>query len=308
MTSCVFPPRLMLPSSDLLREFMAGQHLVEGARRRALAVSVADPLPARSWTSGNVIVEVDGELPPHGSHLQEMTRRNVAGGAQCLVREEVNRRTSGAVVRDRNEARDGNAVLIALDPGPVMAAVDVHQPLAQRSNDRHSSPRMAVGKLLCIREVEEPEVLRRHDRLLDDSPHIVESGVGASAVVGYRNRLVGVQRDVAVPRCLIGSFVSGVGNHFENQMQHATRSKVPWALTNVCEVIEVHPALPLMCCVLPLRRSAHLLIVPGGLIPVMDTLLERTGFEASAGQLQIRSVAAWSSENDQNSVINPSSM
>jgi hypothetical protein len=101
----------------------------------------------------NVIVEADGELPPPGSQLQEMTRRNVAGGSQCLVCEEVNRRTSGTVVRDRKEVRDGNAVLIALDPAPVMAAVEVHKPFAQRSNDRHSWPRITVGKLQCIREV-----------------------------------------------------------------------------------------------------------------------------------------------------------
>ena len=33
------------------------------------ASSSRDPLPARSCSSGSIIVEVDGELPPHGSQL-----------------------------------------------------------------------------------------------------------------------------------------------------------------------------------------------------------------------------------------------
>ena len=38
------------------------------------SLAATDPPPARSCTSGNVVVEVDTKPRPHGSQLQELTR------------------------------------------------------------------------------------------------------------------------------------------------------------------------------------------------------------------------------------------
>lgn len=59
------------------------------------------------------------------------------------------------------------------------------EPLAEGCDHGHAPARVAIGKQLRIGEVKEPEILRRHDRLLHGPALVVDTGLGASPVVRY---------------------------------------------------------------------------------------------------------------------------
>jgi hypothetical protein len=61
------------------------------------------------------------------------------------------------------------------------------KPLAQRRDNGYAPARMTIGKQLRRREIEEPQVLRRHDRLLHGPAMLLEAGGGASPVIRYRH-------------------------------------------------------------------------------------------------------------------------
>ncbi len=111
-------------------------------------------------------------------------------------------------------------------PGSVEAPVGMNQPLAQGCDDRHAATRISVRKPFRLREIEEPKILRGHDRLLHHPAMLVDRSVGAPAVILHRHRAVGMQRDHTPSAAPAHCLVSGVSNDLENKVFGSARREL----------------------------------------------------------------------------------
>jgi hypothetical protein len=122
----------------------------------------------------------------------------------------------------------------------------MNQPLAQRCDDGHAATRMSVRKPFCFREVEEPKILRGHDRLLHHSATLVDPRVGAPSVILHRHGAVGMQCDYAPSTAPARCLVSGMGNDLKNKVSRPARSEPCWFLADLSEMVRVHDASPIV--------------------------------------------------------------
>lgn len=152
--------------------------------------------------SAALVTDVDRQVSPRPCPSRQLIARRPTCQPQDLVQAEVNHRPHHITGRDRHQIGDGDAVFVALHPGAVPAAVGMNEPFAQGRDDGHATARMAVGKQLRVREIEEAEILRRHDRLFHRAAAVVESGVGAPPVIRYGHRAIAVEGDSAPPPLL----------------------------------------------------------------------------------------------------------
>jgi hypothetical protein len=120
------------------------------------------------------------------------------------------------------------------------------EPLAEGRDDRHATAGMAIGKHLRTRGVEEPEVLRRYDRLFHGPATVIETGVGAAPIIRYGHRAIGVEGDGAASPVVALGLIDRVGDDLQDQVPNAARSKHGRALANACKMIQVHDARPIV--------------------------------------------------------------
>lgn len=123
---------------------------------------------------------------------------------------------------------------------------------------------MAVREGLGLGEVEEPQVLRGHDRLLDDVAVLVEPGVGAPPVIRHGHGTVGVESDTAAPSAAVLRLVGRIGDDLEDEVPGPTRSERGGIPPDARQMSEIHGAY--QSCVV-LRQDA-LEVSTGHLHPV----------------------------------------
>jgi NADPH-dependent 2,4-dienoyl-CoA reductase/sulfur reductase-like enzyme len=163
---------------QVLRELGLEQrmrHEAKGGPIRAVTVRSADA----------TVIDFDRQVPPRRGQPHQLIGHQPARRTQSLIRKELDGRPGRAVTSDRHQVSNGDAMFVTLNPGSVPAAVGMDEPLAQGRDNRHAPARMTIGKQLRGGEVEEPEILRRHDWLLHGPAMVVEAGVGASPVIRY---------------------------------------------------------------------------------------------------------------------------
>jgi hypothetical protein len=112
-----------------------------------------------------------------------------------------------------------------LRAGSVAAAAGMDEPLAQGRDDRHTPARMTVGEQLGTGVVEEPQVLRRHDRLPYRPAIPGRAGLGTPAAIGHGHRTIPAERDRTVPAIGALSLIGRVGGNLKDQMPDSARSK-----------------------------------------------------------------------------------
>ncbi len=193
-----------------------------------------------------LILEADSQVGPVLGPPRQIVRGQRPSRAQGSVRQESDAGPGGPVGFDGLQIGHREAVLIALGPGSVDPAVGMDQPLAKGCDDGHAATRMSVWQPFCLREVEEPQVFRGHDRLLHHSAMLVGPGVGASSVILHRHGAVGMQRDHASSAAPARCLVSGISNDLKNKVSWPTRSELCGLLADLAEMVRVHGAVPVM--------------------------------------------------------------
>jgi hypothetical protein len=69
---------------------------------------------------------------------------------------------------------------------------------------------------------------------------VIDAGVGASPVVRDRDRAIGVEGDAAPGRAMVLSLVGGVGQDFEDQVEHTAGAVLRRMLSDAGEMISIH--------------------------------------------------------------------